>query len=128
MAKKQPIVAHLADKAARGKPATAAKKPVSTAKASPAKPARTVAPAPIAPPQADLGGQQHLFVNLQLGALFTWDPDSGMPPMFYVKWSDHFFRELNTLTPRAINPTLAAIRCYHLPEKEVVARLKGMGT
>lgn len=131
MAKKLPPPKKLspqAAQAARQRASDAIRGTVSTAKASPAKTARTLAPAPVPKAQVNVGGQQHLFVNLPLGALFTWDPDSGMPPMFYVKWSDHFFRELNTMTPRAINPAIAGIMCYHLPEKEVIARLKGMGT
>lgn len=154
MAKKQPIVAHLADKAARkarpskkfteeeriarslsdnaiiaGAAARAGaaslertKALVSTAKASPAKPARTVAPAPVAKPQVDMGGSHHLFVNLPLGALFTWDRQANMPGV-YVKWAGYLFRKLNAPQTMFIHPAITEIRCYHLPENEVAKTL-----
>lgn len=125
MAKKQPVVAHLADKAARAKRQRPdhAKALVSTAKASTAKAARTVAPAPVPKAQVDVGGTHHLFVNLPPGALFVWDKAANLPGI-YVKWSPHFFRRLNALQPGYINESNSGIRCFHIPEKEVVDLLK----
>lgn len=129
MSKKPPPkkLAPAAAQAARQRASDAIRGTVSTAKATkPAKPA-TVAQASVAKPQVELGGTQHLFVNVPPGALFTWEPSANMPGV-YVKWSPHFFRKLGEQQPGWIHPGIAGKQCFYLPENEVTSQLNGLYT
>lgn len=116
------IIAKAAATAGRASLA-ATKALVSTAKATKLTKGATLVPAVAPAAHVDLGGTYHSFVNLLPGALFTWDPSVDMPGI-YTKWSPHLYRRLNDERVGCISEHMAGIRCYRLPEAEVLNLLK----